>query len=98
MRSLNENFVIETYLTDIPEKQYFSLKPFFTKTNPSSFFLNNFYWLICGCAGSSLLRAGFSLVAVSRGYSRLAVNGLLLWWLLLLGTGSRASVVMAPGL
>ena len=43
-----------------------------------------------GCIGSSLLHAGFSLVAVSRGYSLLWCAGFSLRWLLLLwSTGSR---------
>ena len=46
---------------------------------------------IFGCVGSSLLRAGFSLVAVSRGYSSLWCTGFSLQWLLLLRSmGSRA--------
>ena len=44
------------------------------------FFLN---LLIFGCIGSSFLHAGFSLVAVSLGYSSLQ------WLLLLQSTGSR---------
>ena len=59
-----------------------------------SFFL--FVCLFCfnlfifGCVGSSLLNAGFSLVATSGGYSSLRCVGLSLWWLLLLrSTGSR---------
>ena len=43
-----------------------------------------------GCVGSLLLRAGFSLVAESRGYSSLRCAGFSLRWLLLLwSTGSR---------
>ena len=45
-----------------------------------------------GCVGSSLLRAGFSLVAASRGYSLLQCTGFSLRWLLLLRrTGSRCA-------
>ena len=51
------------------------------------FFLNLF---IFGCPGSSLPRAGFSLVAASWGYSSLQCVGFSLRWLLLLrSTGSR---------
>ena len=51
------------------------------------FFFNLF---IFGCVGSSLLRAGFSLVAVSKGYSSLRCAGFSLRWLLLLQSiGSR---------
>ena len=69
-----------------------------------------FYLLfIFGCVGSSLLRAGFSLVVVSRGYSSLWCVGFSLRWLLLLrSTGSRrvgfsscgtqAQLVVARGL
>ena len=47
----------------------------------------NFFF---GCVGSSLLSAGFSLVAESRGYSSLWCAGFSLWWLLLLQSrGSR---------
>ena len=43
-----------------------------------------------GCVGSLLAHVGFSLVAVSRGYSLLRCAGFSLWWLLLLrSTGSR---------
>ena len=49
-----------------------------------------FPFLIFGCIGSSLLHAGFSLVAVSGGYSLLWCAGFSLQWLLLLqSTGSR---------
>ena len=54
------------------------------------FFLNFIYLFIFGCVGSSLLREGFSLVAVSGGYSSLHCIGLSLRWLLLLqSTGPR---------
>ena len=59
----------------------------------------SFYFLILkinllidwfGCIGSLLLRAGFSLVASSGGYSLLRCVGFSLRWLLLLqSTGSR---------
>ena len=39
------------------------------------FLINSF---ISGCAGSSLLRTGCSLVAESRGYSLVLVGGLLI--------------------
>ena len=52
------------------------------------FFFLNFY--LFGFVGSSLLRAGFSLVAASGGYSSLWCSGFSLQWLLLLrSTGSR---------
>ena len=48
------------------------------------------YLFIFGCIGSSLLHAGFFLVAASRGYSSLQCAGFSLRWLLLLrSTGSR---------
>ena len=54
------------------------------------FFKYKFIYLL-GCVGSSLLCAGFSLVAASGGYSSLQCVGFSLWWLLLLwNTGSRA--------
>ena len=59
---------------------------------PFFFFLINvfIYLFIFGCIGSSLLRAGFSLVAASGGYSSLRCAGFSLQWLLLLqSTGSR---------
>ena len=47
-------------------------------------------FIVSGCVGSSLLRAGFSLVAASGGYSSLRFAGFSLWWpLLLRSTGSR---------
>ena len=50
---------------------------------------------IFGCAGSSLLCVGFSLVATSR----TAVPGLVVWWLLLRAQAVRlgASVIAARG-
>ena len=49
-----------------------------------------FYLFIFGCVRSSLLCAGFSLVAASGGCSSLLCEGFSLWWLLLLrSTGSR---------
>ena len=55
------------------------------------FFFNKFiYFFIFGCVGSLLLRAVFSLVVVSGGYSSLQFAGFSLRWLLLLwSTGSR---------
>ena len=69
----------------------------------SSFFFNFIYFLffIFGCAGSSLLHVGFSLVAATKGYSSLWCAGFSLRWLLLLGAqalGTRVSVVVAHGL
>ena len=58
------------------------------------FFLINLfiYLFIFGCLGSSLLCAGFSLVAASRGYSSLRCAGFSLQWLLLLRSiGSRCT-------
>ena len=37
-----------------------------------------YYLFICGCAGSSLLHAGSSVVEMSRGYSLVAAHGLLI--------------------
>ena len=62
------------------------------------FKINLFYLFIFGCVGSLLLRAGFSLVVASGGYSLLRCAGFSLPWLLLLrSTGSRhvGSVVVA---
>ena len=54
------------------------------------FFFNKFIYLfIFSYIGSLLLRAGFSLVAASRGYTSLRCAGLLRWLLLLQSTGSR---------
>ena len=54
------------------------------------FYYKFIYLFIFGCVGSSLLRTGFSLVAVSGGYSSLRCAGFSLWWLLLLcSRGSR---------
>ena len=55
------------------------------------FFINLLIYLfIFGCIGSSLLCAGFSLAAVSGGYSSLRCVGFSLQWLLLLqSVGSR---------
>ena len=58
---------------------------------PSLFFFFKIYLLVFGCGGSLLLYLGFSLVAVSRGYSYCVVQashcgGFLLLW----STGSRA--------
>ena len=58
----------------------------------------NYLFFFLGCAGSSLLRVGFSLVVASGGYSSLwCVVFLLRWLLLLWSTGSRhtGSVVSA---
>ena len=50
----------------------------------------NLFIFIFGCIWSSLLRAGFSLVAASRGYSSLRRADFSLQWLLLLQSmGSR---------
>ena len=60
---------------------------FFFHSPPAEIYL--FIYLF-GCPGSSLLRAGFSLVAVSGGYSLLRCMGFSLRWLLLLQSmGSR---------
>ena len=59
------------------------------------------YLFIFGCVGSSLLRAGLSLVAASGGSSSLLCTGFSLRWLLLLQSmalGAQASVVAARGL
>ena len=50
------------------------------------FFFHIILLFIFGCAGSSLLHVGFSLVVVSRGCSLAAVCGFLLLW----SVGSRA--------
>ena len=51
-----------------------------------------FIFLFFAAFGSSLLHAGFSLVATSRGYSSLQCAGFSLRWLLLLrSTGSRCA-------
>ena len=56
------------------------------------FFFILFILLFFGCVGSSLLHAGFSLVAASGGYSSLQCTGFSLQWLLLLqNTGSRST-------
>ena len=50
----------------------------------------NFYSFIFGYTGSSLMHTGFLKASLSGGDSLVAVHGLSLWWLLLLGrTGSR---------
>ena len=49
-------------------------------------FFNFSFFFIFGCIGSSLLRAGFSLVVASGGYSSLQCAG---FSLLLQSTGSR---------
>ena len=64
------------------------------------FLIYLFLLFIFGCIGSSLLRAGFSLVAASAGYSSLQCTCFSLRWFLLLGAqalGTRASVVVARG-
>ena len=49
-----------------------------------------FFFFFFGCVGSSLLRAGFSLVVVRGGYSSLRCAGFSLRWLFpLWSTGSR---------
>ena len=68
-----------------PSSNFFFKELFFKKKYPQGFYL-----FIFGCVGPSLLRAGFSLVAVSGGYSSLWCAGFSLRWLLLLrSTGSR---------
>ena len=53
-------------------------------------FFKKIIYFIFGCVGSSLLRAGFSLVVASGGCSSLQCTGFSLRWLLLLwSTGSR---------
>ena len=76
-----------------------------SRPNAFFFFFNKFIYfilfIVSGCVGSSLLRAGFSLVAASGGCSLLRCVGFSLRWLLLLrstGSRSRASVVVALGL
>ena len=66
------------------------------------FFLHVYFYLfIFGCAGSSLLH-GLSLVVVSRGYSLVAVCGLLTALASLVAEhglqGAQASAAMVPGL
>ena len=39
---------------------------------------DKYFFFFCSSAGSSLLRVGFSLVAVIRGYSLAALRGLLI--------------------
>ena len=52
-----------------------------------------------GCIRSLLLRAGFSLVAASGGYSSLWCAGFSLQWLLLLqSTGSRQAGFSSCGI
>ena len=53
---------------------------------------------IFGCTSSSLLHAGFSLVAASWGYSSLWCVGLSLWLLLLQSTGSRRTGFSSCGM
>ena len=58
-------------------------------------------FIIFGCIGSSLLRAGFSLIAVSGGYSSLWCAGFSLGGFSCCGAralGMRASVVVERGL
>ena len=61
--------------------------------NKFIYFIILFYlFIVSGCVGSLLLRAGFSLVAASGGYSSLRCTGFSFWWLLLLqSTGSRCA-------
>ena len=62
-----------------------------------NFFLINLF--IFGCVGSSLLCAGFSLVAAGRGYSSLWCTGFSLQWLLLLqSTGCRSTGFSSCGM
>ena len=63
---------------------------FFKYSSPPKHFIIFLNLFIFGCIGSSLLRAGLSLVAASGGYSSLRYAGFSLQWLLLLrNTGSR---------
>ena len=66
-------------------------KRFIYYTCPCGYFMTNCFfsffkkitWFI-GCVGSSLLRAGFSLLVASGGYASLQCVGFSLRWLLLL--------------
>ena len=61
---------------------------FVFRSVPLFYYYYYFYFFVC--AGSSLLRVGFSLVAMSGGYSLLQCAASSLWWLLLLRSmGSR---------
>ena len=62
------------------------------------FFCNLFYLFIFGCVGSLLLRAGFSLVVASGGYSSLHTGFSLRWLLLLRSTGSRRAGFSSCGM
>ena len=63
------------------------------------FFFKKFILFIFGCIGSSLLRAGFSLVVVSGGYSSLRCAGFSMRWLLLLRSmGSRCTGFSSCGM
>ena len=106
------SFLYQYFLRNIPKALLWSLLQMCVRVFPSPspdrdhpYFLFNkfiyFIYFIFGCVGSSLLRAGFPLVAVSGSYSSLGV-----WashcggfsccraWAL----GVRASVVVACGL
>ena len=64
-------------------------------------FLLTAFILFFGCAGSLLLHAGFSVVAKSRGYSLVAVSGLLIVVVSRFTAGvlgMRASVAVTSGL
>ena len=61
----------------------------------------NIHFFFFGCAGSSLLCSGFSLVSREQGFSLVAAHGFSLQWHLLLQAqagGSQASGVAAHGL
>ena len=64
------------------------------------FFKNKFIYLfIYGWVGSTLLRAGFSLVAAGGGYSSLRGTGFSLRWVLLLRSmGSRRAGFSSCGI
>ena len=65
-------------------------KGLYTKPKTSIFFFLLYLFIVSGCVGSSLLHAGFPLVAVSGSYSSLWCAGFSLRWLLLLRSrGSR---------
>ena len=61
----------------------------------SFFFFNNFLYLFMAVLGLHCC-LGFSLVAASRGYSLVAVCGVLLQWLLLMSSGFRVHGFQQP--
>ena len=75
-----EYFICLRQMKDISSYINFSLEHFFA--------VYLFILFIFGCVGSSLLHVGFSLVAVSRGFSCCGARAL----------GVRASVVVVRGL